>query len=232
MNMALRMTRAPGPALNLNGYTELPPGTVAAIVTYLEMTRRPRLRRIARPAGWSLQRLSSGDTARYRTLFRRVGEPWLWFSRLLLSDEALCAITGHPQVHAFALHDGNGDIGLLELDFRSAGACELVYFGLVPEAIGRGAGRYLMNEAIRRAFAAPIARFFVHTCSLDHPAALPFYMRSGFTPYKRAIEVAPDPRLADRLPRQAAPQVPILLGPPLGRAARRTRRFVAVGSRP
>jgi GNAT superfamily N-acetyltransferase len=216
------MARAPGPLLDLNGYTDLPPGTVAAIATYLQMTERPRLRRIARPAGWSLDRLN-GDLERYRQLFRRVGEKWLWFSRLLVPDETLAAILAHPQVHAYALNDGSEDIGILELDFRPKDACELVYFGLVPEAIGSGAGRFLMNEAIRRAFKAPIDRFFVHTCSLDHRAALPFYMRSGFTPYKRAIEVAPDPRLSGRLPQEAAPQVPVLIGPARRTTAGRTR---------
>jgi hypothetical protein len=67
-----------------------------------------------------------------------------------------------------------------------------------------------MNEAVSRAFAQPISRFFVHTCSLDHPGALPFYMRSGFKPYRRAIEVADDPRLLGFLPLEAAPHVPVL----------------------
>jgi GNAT superfamily N-acetyltransferase len=196
-------------ALNLNGYTDLPAGKIATVVTYLEMRARPRLRRAARPDGWSLVRIHA-DRDRYRALFRAVGEPWLWFSRAVMPDEALAAILESPEVDAYALHDGTRDIGLLELDFRSGGECELAFFGVVPEAIGQGAGRYLMYEAIRRAFAKPIQRFFVHTCSLDHPVALPFYMRSGFTPYKRAIEVADDPRLTGRLPAAAAPQVPLL----------------------
>jgi GNAT superfamily N-acetyltransferase len=203
------MARAPAPLLNLNGYTDLPPETVATIVTYLEMIRRPRLRRRSRPPGWSLQRIDR-DLPRYRAVFRAVGEPWLWFSRSVIPDLALQAILGDPKVEAYALHDGTRDIGLLELDFRRSRECELVYFGLVSDAIGQGAGRFLMDEAIRRAFRAPIGRFMVHTCSLDHPSALAFYMRSGFVPYKRAVEVAPDPRLAGRLPLEAGPHAPII----------------------
>jgi GNAT superfamily N-acetyltransferase len=210
--------RFAAPALNLNGYTDLPPGKIATIVTFLEMRKRPKLRRVARPEGCSLIRLT-GDLDRYRTLFRRVGASWLWFSRLALPDGTLAEIIGDAQVEAYALSDGAADIGLLELDFRPTGECELAFFGLVPEAIGRGAGRFLMNEAVRRAFRKPIGRFFVHTCSLDHPAALPFYLRSGFTPLKRAIEVADDPRLTGRLPLDAAPQVPVISGAP----SRRTR---------
>jgi GNAT superfamily N-acetyltransferase len=203
------MARTPAPILNLNGYTDLPPETVATIVTYLEMTRRPRLRRRQRPPGWSLQRIND-DRPRYRALFRAVGEPWLWFSRSVVPDAILGAILDDAKVDAYALHDGSRDIGLLELDFRRSRTCELVYFGLIPDAIGRGAGRFLMDEAVRRAFRAPIDRFMVHTCSLDHPSALGFYMRTGFAPYKRAVEVAPDPRLAGCLPLEAGPHAPII----------------------
>ena len=83
------------------------------------------------------------------------------------------------------------DIGLLELDFREAGTCELSFFGVVPDAVGGGAGRWLMNEALKRAWVRPISRLWVHTCSLDHPAALGFYQRSGFRPYQVMVEVAP-----------------------------------------
>jgi GNAT superfamily N-acetyltransferase len=195
--------------LNLDGYTDLPPGKLATIVTYLEMKQPPRRPPAPAAKEWSLQRIDE-DLNRYRTLFRRIGEPWLWFSRALMSDEELAAILNDPKTEAYALTDGKGDIGLMELDFRNEGEVELAFFGLVPETIGQGAGRFLMNEAVQRAFAAPINRFFVHTCTLDHPGALTFYMRSGFTPYRRAIEIADDPRLQGLMPREAAPQIPVI----------------------
>jgi GNAT superfamily N-acetyltransferase len=195
--------------LNLDGYTDLPPGKVAAIVTYLEMREPPRLSDTPAPSGWTLQPIG-GDIERYRTLYRRIGEPWLWFSRTVMPDSELAAIIGDPKVEAFALHDGTEDVGLLELDFRAEGEAELAFLGLVPGIIGKGAGRFLIEEAIQRAFAKPISRFFVHTCTLDHPNALAFYKRAGFTPYKRAIEVADDPRLAGFLPRDSAEHVAVL----------------------
>jgi GNAT superfamily N-acetyltransferase len=196
----------------LAGYTDLPSGTIAAVVTYLEM-RQPPPMAAAEQSGWSLVPLA-GDEARYRALFRRVGEPWLWFSRLIMSDDMLRAIVGHPLVQAFALHVDGKDIGLLELDFRERSQCELSFFGLVPEAVGAGWGKVLMAEALHRAWAEPISRLWVHTCSLDHPRALEFYIRSGFRPYKRAVEIAEDPRLKGYLPLSAAPHIP-----PLARAA-------------
>ncbi len=203
------MTSAAAVALNLNGYTDLPPGKIAAIVTYLEMRRPPDLPAIQPPESWTLQRIDH-DRPRYRSLFRAVGEPWLWFSRAMLPDDKLAAILDDPKVEAFALHGGTGDVGLLELDFRAGDEVELAFLGLVPGFIGQGAGRFLMNEAIRRAFAKPIRRFFVHTCTLDSPGALAFYIRSGFTPYRRAIEVADDLRLLGIMPREAAPHIPLL----------------------
>ena len=204
------MTSASAVALNLDGYTDLPPGKVATIVTYLEMRKPPALTSIRLPDAWTLQRIDH-DRPRYRSLFRAVGEPWLWFSRALMPDDELAAILDDPKVEAYALHDGTGDVGLLELDFRTADEVELAFLGLVSGFIGQGAGRFLMNEAIRRAFAQPTQRFFVHTCTLDSPSALAFYMRSGFTPYRRAIEVADDPRLLGFLPREAAPHIPLLV---------------------
>jgi GNAT superfamily N-acetyltransferase len=199
----------PHTILNLDGYTDLPPGKVAAIVTYLEMREPPRPSNAPDPAGCSLQQIGT-DLDRYRTLYRRVGEPWLWFSRAVMPEAELAAILGDPKVEAFALHDGTEDIGLLELDFRPEGEAELAFLGVVPGTIGKGAGRFLIGEAIRRAFAKPIDRFFVHTCTLDHPGALAFYRQAGFTPYKRAIEIADDPRLAGFLPRDCADHVPVL----------------------
>jgi len=195
--------------LNLDGYTDLPSGKIAAVVTYLEMRSPPPALHAEVQTGWSLQSLNA-DRDRYRTLYRRIGEPWLWFSRVVMSDGELAGILDDPKVEAYTLHDGKDDIGLLELDFRPEGEVELAFLGVVPGVIGKGAGRFLMSEAIRRAFAQPIDRFFVHTCSLDHPAALTFYMRSGFTPYRRAIEVTDDPRLRGFLPQDCAPQVPVL----------------------
>jgi GNAT superfamily N-acetyltransferase len=193
--------------LDMNGCTDIPAGKIAAVVTYLEMASP---RQSAEPDGRLRLEPIGGDLARYRALFRSVGEPWLWFSRLVMPESETEAILADSAVEALALRDGDRDVGLLELDFRQSGECELAFLGVVPAMIGQGAGRFLMNAAVTRAFARPVRRFWVHTCTLDHPAALPFYIRSGFTPYRRAVEVVDDPRLTGRLPRNAAPHVPVI----------------------
>jgi GNAT superfamily N-acetyltransferase len=61
---------------------------------------------------------------------------------------------------------------------------EIAYFGLLPRAIGQGLGKHLLSCAVRDAWALEPARVWLHTCTLDHPHALPNYRMRGFAPYK------------------------------------------------
>lgn len=199
--------------LDQNGYYDLPPGKIAAVVTYLEMTERPAPRPAPDVPGLSLRRVERPDLGWYRDLFRRVGAGWLWFSRLVMPDDEVRAAISHPLVEVYALEHEGRDEGLLELDRRPDPDVELAYFGLTAGMVGKGAGRWLMSRAIELAWRPGTRRFFVHTCTLDHPAALPFYARSGFRAYKRAVEVADDPRLLGFLPESAAPWLPLIRAP-------------------
>jgi len=186
----------------------LPPGHVGAVVSFLEMTAPPA----PAPSPESplrLERWPAIDPDRYRALFAKVGAPWLWFSRLAMSDLELLAKVG--EVHAVRDADG-ADAGFIELDFRTAGLAQIRFLGLVPALAGQGHGRWLFAQTLRLAWAPGVSRVQVHTCSLDHPAALPAYLRAGFTLYARAFESFPDPRLAGLLPRDAAPQIPLFEG--------------------
>ncbi len=196
------------------GITPLPPGFVAAVVTYLAMDAPPARAPARVPDGVRLERLGAGDLDRYRRLFRSVGEPWLWYSRLRLSDAELAAIIGDDAVLAHAVvaaeADGLHDIGLLELSLRKPEAADLSFFGLAPGRTGQGLGRVLLNVAVDMAFAAGAPRLTVNTCTLDHPAALRTYERAGFRAYARGIEVAEDPRLTGLMPAAAGQGVPLI----------------------
>src|SRR5258708_9652775 len=128
-------------------------GKLAAVVTYLEIRERPAIDVPASPL--KLRRIEGPDTATYRELFQLVGAPWLWFSRLVMEDAKLASIIQDPHVELFAVIDATGrDAGMLELDFREPGECELVFIGLVPELAGHGHGNWLLTEPLRRAWRA------------------------------------------------------------------------------
>lgn len=191
-------------------YLDVAPGKIAAVVTALQMTAPPPPRPVPATDRFAVRRVERPPLDWYRDLFRRVGEPWLWFSRLRMDDAALAAILHDPGVEVHALAADGRDEGLLELDFRSPGEVEVTFFGVTPALVGRGAGRLLMDMALRRAWAAAPRRVWLHTCTVDHPGALAFYQRSGFVPYRRQIEIDDDPRLDGTLSPAAAPHVPII----------------------
>ena len=190
-----------------DGYTDIAPGKIAAVVTYLEMVERP-----AQPATSSvrLREIRNPDLNWYRDVFRRAGEQWLWWSRLEMTDAQLSAVLNAPTTELFIAENDGTEIGMAELDRSKPGEVEIAFFGLYEEALGKGLGRPFMDALLDRAWNDSTARVWVHTCTLDSPVALPFYLKCGFRPYKRAIEVADDPRLRGVLPESAAPQLPII----------------------
>jgi GNAT superfamily N-acetyltransferase len=191
-------------------FTPVAAGKLATIVTHLEMRERPRPRPL-KPVPLRLKRWQAPSADKYRLLYRRVGEPWLWFSRLAMEDDALLAIIHNPSVEIFAVVDPKGiEVGLMELDFRGGGACEIAFLGLIPDLTGQGFGGWLMAQALAMAWRSGVERVWLHTCTLDDPRALGFYIRQGFVPTDREIEVLDDPRLTGLIPRDAAPYVPVI----------------------
>lgn len=188
------------------GLIELPPDQLGTIVTFLEMLERPRLRPLPE-SQLRMVRWQDVDAAKYRLLFQRVGAPWLWYSRLLMDDTILLANVA--EVHAVVDRAGI-EVGMLELDFREHGECLIRFLGLIPELAGKGHGKWLFAQMLALAWRSGVRRIHVNTCSLDHPAALPAYLKAGFKAYKRAFESFPDPRLIGLLPRDTAPQIPLL----------------------
>lgn len=193
-----------------DGYTPVPAGKIVSVVVFLEMTTPPPPRPAPARTDLSLVRLTGADASRYRAIYRAVGERWLWFSRLRSGEPELAAILDDPDVEACEIRLRGEPVGLLELDFRERPDCELAFLGLVEASIGSGVGRWTMDQAIASACSRPIARFWLHTCNLDHPGAIGFYRSSGFRPYAQAIEVADDPRLTGLLPREAGPHWPVI----------------------
>jgi ribosomal protein S18 acetylase RimI-like enzyme len=195
------------------GYYKLESNQIAALVTFLEM-REPAPPRTM-PAhetapALTFTRFTPEQAGDYRALYRAVGEEWGWFSRLAWTDKALADYLAERGIAAFHVTQNGTSIGLVELDARAQDETELAFFGVTPDYIGRGFARPMMDFAITQAFARPIERLFVHTCTLDHPSALRFYEKSGFRAYQRAVEIATDPRATGLLPGHAFPHFPRL----------------------
>jgi GNAT superfamily N-acetyltransferase len=201
---------APSLAVPLDGMAELPPGTIAAIITFLEM-REPPAKPAATAGELSFARLGGGEVDRFRHLFRAVGEPWLWTSRLGHTDAEVSARLADPAIETLAIRLDRADVGMVELDHGVEGAVEIVLFGFVADMVGRGLGGKAMAAVLERVWSEPrVGRVWLHTCTLDHPRALGFYRSFGFRPYLRAIEIAADPRVTGLMPRAAAPDHPVL----------------------
>lgn len=188
----------------------VPAAKLASIVISLQMHRQSPTRPANAPSDCAIDHLTHPDLDRYLDLYRRIGTDWLWSWRLAMPKAELASIIHDPAVEVHVLRRNGQDEGLAELDFRIPGECELKLFGLTRPLIGTGAGRGLMAHAIEQVWSRPVRRFWVHTCSMDHPDALAFYIRSGFEPFSRHVEIEDDPRIKGILPRSAAPHVPVL----------------------
>ena len=173
-----------------------PDGKLEALVTSLEMFALPTPEPLPPPcAGLSIVQAVHPTVSFYRYLYDTIGRDWLWSDRRKLGDQALAAIIHNPAVETFVLYLDGVPAGYVELDAREMPVVELSYLGILPDFIGKKLGPYLLSFAIHRVFEKKPSRFWVHTCSLDHPSALAMYQRAGFVAFKEHIEIGEDPRV-------------------------------------
>ena len=154
---------------------------VAAVRTYLEMLEPSalRARRLADP-DIEVRLRRDCTVAEYRALYRAVGNSWHWHDRETWSDERLAAHLDRDTVSIHVLRVKGEIAGYFELERRPSRIVEILYFGLVPAAIGRGLGGHLLTVAVEEAWAAGATAVCLNTCTLDHPAALANYRARGF----------------------------------------------------
>lgn len=123
-----------------------------------------------------------------RFLYGWVGADWSWTNRLDWSEARWRSYVEDERLRTFVGYKLGAPVGYYELRFQPAPAVELVYFGLTPAFIGRGYGGALLTSAIETAWAWGAGRVWAHTCSLDHPGALPNYLARGMMVYKTIPE--------------------------------------------
>jgi GNAT superfamily N-acetyltransferase len=156
--------------------------------TYLEMLA-PTQRVVPPPReGLAVVHAKKPSVAYYRSLYDAVGRDYDWTSRRKLCDAELAAILDDPRDEVHVLLVDGVPAGFAELDRRVEGEIELVQFGPVPEFIGQGLGRYFLQWTIDKAWSYQPRRLWLHTCTKDHPAALPNYLKAGFAIFKEEVK--------------------------------------------
>ena len=153
--------------------------------TYLELTSAAGFR----PAfgvfpDVTVERVADPTPALYRHCYRTVGADWHWRDRWDWTDDEIRRHLARPEISLYLARRGEDLLGWYELrHVPDDGSVEIAYFGLFPAALGQGLGKHLLSCAVRDAWAAGARRVWLHTCTLDHPAAVPNYVGRGFVAY-------------------------------------------------
>jgi GNAT superfamily N-acetyltransferase len=145
-----------------------------------------------------VRHIESPEVDLYRTLYNGVGGSYLWWERRLIDDATLGRLINRKSIEIHVLYVDEKPAGYVELDLGRANQAQLVYFGLMPGFLGRGLGSFFLDWTVFYAWTKPVARVWVHTCSLDHDNALRTYCRVGFVEYWRQTTTIRDPRRAMR----------------------------------
>ena len=156
--------------------------------TYLEMQSPGDLKPVPAPTpAPRVERLPQCPPELFRRLYAEVGRAFRWTDRLSWSDQEVVAHLADPRTSVWLLSWEGEPAGYFELRQHQDASVEIAYFGLLPGHIGRGWGKYLLTEAVRAAWALGPSRVWLHTCTLDHPAALPNYVTRGFRPVREEV---------------------------------------------
>ena len=159
--------------------------TIEVTRTYLEM-RDPSELQAARLDDPSIQIEPQRDcpVELFRWLYVEVGKNYHWIDRLPWTDDDIRAHLARPENSVWLMTYDQERAGYFELRKCEDGSIEVAYFGLLPQFLGRGLGKHLLTCAVEQAWADGADRVWLHTCTLDDPAALPNYLKRGFRAYR------------------------------------------------
>ena len=161
---------------------------VGVVVTFLRMDWAPSGDAPALPAGAEVRYARDCSVEQYRFLYNTVGAQYVWWLRRAMPDRQLAALLRDTRVGIYVLHVDGEAAGFYELDSNGWPAVNLGYFGLMPQAVGRGFGYAFLRHAVDTAWKSGARALTVNTCTADHPRALPCYLRAGFRVTRRVAE--------------------------------------------
>jgi GNAT superfamily N-acetyltransferase len=158
--------------------------------TYLEMKSPDELVPAPTPRPEPrIERMGECSVSFFRYLYQEVGRAYHWTDRLGWSEATTGAYLATPGVSVWLMSWEEAPAGYFELRQHEDGSVEIAYFGLLPDFIGRGWGKHLLTRAVQAAWQLGTDRVWLHTCTLDHPAALPNYLKRGFRPIRKEVYV-------------------------------------------
>lgn len=156
-------------------------------ITYLQMFERPQQPNLPLPSPLLALQSMEPTVSFYRYLYAAVGGTWKWLDRARWSDQQLLRELRRPELELWVLYHAGTPAGYCEL-IHTPGEVNVSYFGLMPEFLGKGLGRLWLGWTLHQAWRDDPKRVWLHTCDLDHPAALPLYQKLGLRPYKEVRE--------------------------------------------
>jgi len=176
-------------------------GMTQVTVTFLQQLSSSEVIPSAKPLPSQARiELAQGITPEFsRFLYQCVGSELNWADRLDSTRAQWNEVLQRPGSETWVLYLDGSPKGYFELVTTHGDPgteVEIFYFGLFPEATGRGLGGALLTEALSRAWdlasrwpaLPPVTRVWLHTCSLDGPAALPNYQARGLKIYRTEAE--------------------------------------------
>lgn len=167
--------------------------TIPTKTWWLQMVEKPEPITIALPASFEVVGPIKPDAASYLKLYHAVGDKFNWVDRTLIPQDELIRLIQSDHTEIFVLQCNREPAGFVEFDITHPDETEIVYFGLCEAYTGRKIGFPFLLWAVDHAWKRPLRKVWLHTCDLDHPAALPVYQKAGFVIFKESIIEQPLP---------------------------------------
>ena len=151
---------------------------------YLEIKSIKNLKSKDKPSNKTILELVDNKNYEFNEFFyKQIGKKHHWRDRLVWKEKDWIKYTSNENVRTYILKEDEELVGYFELIFDKK-ICEIAYFGILEEYIGKSLGGYLLSEAIKIAFEKKVKRIWVHTCSLDHQNAILNYQARGMNIFK------------------------------------------------
>ncbi|HEX9894083.1 MAG TPA: GNAT family N-acetyltransferase [Gemmatimonadales bacterium] len=160
---------------------------MSVTVYHLELTERSAFTPSRQAARYRLEQVTAPSADFLRFLYSATGSNWHWVDRAPWTDQRWLARQAEAGVEIWVAREGGAPLGYFELAWQEPSTVEIVYFGLLPHAVGTGQGGVLLGAAINRAWEMGASRVYVNTCTLDHPKALANYQGRGFRVFREEL---------------------------------------------